>query len=157
MLNFGNKSVIFVSLFIAIALFYLSFYSGTPKEVEAYLFPRTITSIMFAVTIFLFYQNLENKFLERQRKAPSVFPLNLSKLYPVGISILLFIFFAEDLGFYFSTTILFMFISIFYSEEKLDISNLIKSSCVCSLFMALIYILFTVLLKVQVPGFFLFE
>ena len=157
MLNFGNKSVIFVSLFIAIALFYLSFYSGTPKEVEAYLFPRTITSIMFAVTIFLFYQNLENKFLERERKAPSVFPLNLSKLYPAGISILLFIFFAEDLGFYFSTTILFMFISIFYSEEKLDISNLIKSSCVCSLFMALIYILFTVLLKVQVPGFFLFE
>ena len=57
MLNFGNKSVIFVSLFIAIALFYLSFYSGTPKEVEAYLFPRTITSIMLAVTIFLFYQN----------------------------------------------------------------------------------------------------
>jgi hypothetical protein len=157
MINFGNKSVIFVSLLIAGLLFYLSFYSGTSKEIQAYLFPRTVSTIMLIVTVFLFYQNLENKFLERERKTPSVFPLNLFKLYPAGIGILLFMIFAEDLGFYFSTTILFMFITLFYSEDKLKLSNLVKSICVCSLFMGLIYVLFTILLKVQVPGFILFQ
>jgi hypothetical protein len=157
MINFGNKSVIFVSLLIAGLLFYLSFYSGTSKEIQAYLFPRTVSTIMLIVTVFLFYQNLENKFLERERKTPSVFPLNLFKLYPTGIGILLFMIFAEDLGFYFSTTILFMFITLFYSEDKLKLSNFVKSICVCSLFMGLIYVLFTILLKVQVPGFILFQ
>ena len=157
MINFGNKSVIFVSLLIAGLLFYLSFYSGTSKEIQAYLFPRTVSTIMLIVTVFLFYQNLENKFLERERKTPSVFPLNLFKLYPAGIGILLFMIFAEDLGFYFSTTILFMFIALFYSEDKLKLSNLVKSIFVCSLFMGLIYVLFTILLKVQVPGFILFQ
>ena len=157
MINFGNKSVIFVSLLIAGLLFYLSFYSGTSKEIQAYLFPRTVSTIMLIVTVFLFYQNLENKFLERERKTPSVFPLNLFKLYPAGIGILLFMIFAEDLGFYFSTTILFMFIALFYSEDKLKLSNLVKSIFVCSLFMGLIYVLFTILLKVQVPGFVLFQ
>lgn len=157
MINFGNKSVIFVSLLIAGLLFYLSFYSGTSKEIQAYLFPRTVSTIMLIVTVFLFYQNLENKFLERERKTPSVFSLNLFKLYPAGIGILLFMIFAEDLGFYFSTTILFMFIALFYSEDKLKLSNLVKSICVCSLFMGLIYVLFTILLKVQVPGFILFQ
>jgi len=68
MINFGNKSVIFVSLLIAGLLFYLSFYSGTSKEIQAYLFPRTVSTIMLIVTVFLFYQNLEINFLKEKER-----------------------------------------------------------------------------------------
>ena len=144
MIKINNLASVIFILFISIMLAYASF-SG--KQSEAYLFPKIITSVM----IILSSLSLVHYFFETKKIAE----INISKLSIYLISLILFIFFGEILGFYFLTIILFLTVCYFYSEHK-SFKIIIYNILITSLFMLFIYFLFSILLKVQVPRFFLF-
>jgi len=144
MIKINNLASVIFILLISIMLAYASF-SG--KQSEAYLFPKIITSVM----IILSSLSLVIYFFEKTKKTTEV---NISKLSIYLISLILFIFFGEILGFYFLTIILFLTVCYFYSEQK-NFKIIIYNILITSLFMLFIYLLFSILLKVQVPRFFL--
>ena len=137
-------SVIFI-LLLSTLLAYVSFSGGTP---EAYLFPKIITSVMMilsSLALVLYFFDKEENFAK----------VDIKKLSIYLISLILFISFGEFLGFYFLAILLFIIISYFYSERK-TIKTFIYNLLVTFLFMICTYFLFSILLKVQVPRFFIF-
>ena len=137
-------SVIFI-LLLSTLLAYVSFSGGTP---EAYLFPKIITSVMMilsSLALVLYFFDKGENFAK----------VDIKKLSIYLISLILFISFGEFLGFYFLAILLFIIISYFYSERK-TIKTFIYNLLVTFLFMICTYFLFSILLKVQVPRFFIF-
>ena len=137
-------SVIFI-LLLSTLLAYVSFNGRIP---EAYLFPKIITSVMMilsSLALVLYFFDKGENFAK----------VDIKKLSIYLISLILFISFGEFLGFYFLAILLFIIISYFYSERK-TIKTFIYNLLVTFLFMICTYFLFSILLKVQVPRFFIF-
>ena len=148
MLKINNLISLICILFISILLAYASFTGGSENSSEAYLFPKLITFVMIILSSFslIFY------FLN---KSFSVAEVDIKKLSIYLISLILFVFFGEIVGFYFFAILLFFINSYYYSEDK-NIKKLIQNMIVTFIFMLFIYFLFSIMLKVQVPRFFLF-
>ena len=148
MLKINNLISLICILFISILLAYASFTGGSENSSEAYLFPKLITFVMIILSSFslIFY------FLN---KSFSVAKVDIKKLSIYLISLILFVFFGEIVGFYFFAILLFFINSYYYSEDK-NIKKIIQNMIVTFIFMLFIYFLFSIMLKVQVPRFFLF-
>ena len=148
MLKINNLISLICILFISILLAYASFTGGSENSSEAYLFPKLITFVMIILSSFslIFY------FLN---KSFSVAEVDIKKLSIYLISLILFVFFGEIVGFYFFAVLLFFINSYYYSEDK-NIKKIIQNMIVTFIFMLFIYFLFSIMLKVQVPRFFLF-
>ena len=148
MLKINNLISLICILFISILLAYASFTGGSENSSEAYLFPKLITFVMIILSSFslIFY------FLN---KSFSVVEVDIKKLSIYLISLILFVFFGEIVGFYFFAILLFFINSYYYSEDK-NIKKIIQNMIVTFIFMLFIYFLFSIILKVQVPRFFLF-
>ena len=148
MLKINNLISLICILFISILLAYASFTGGSENSSEAYLFPKLITFVMTILSSFslIFY------FLN---KSFSVAEVDIKKLSIYLISLILFVFFGEIVGFYFFAILLFFINSYYYSEDK-NIKRIIQNMIVTFIFMLFIYFLFSIMLKVQVPRFFLF-
>ena len=148
MLKINNLISLICILFISILLAYASFTGGSENSSEAYLFPKLITFVMIILSSFslIFY------FLN---KSFSVAEVDIKKLSIYLISLILFVFFGEIVGFYFFAILLFFINCYYYSEDK-NIKKIIQNMIVTVIFMLFIYFLFSIMLKVQVPRFFLF-
>ena len=148
MLKINNLISLICILFISILLAFASFTGGSENSSEAYLFPKLITFVMIILSSFslIFY------FLN---KSFSVAEVDIKKLSIYLISLILFVFFGEIVGFYFFAILLFFINSYYYSEDK-NIKKIIQNMIVTFIFMLFIYFLFSIMLKVQVPRFFLF-
>ena len=144
MIEIKNLTTVIITLILSILLTFVSFTGGTS---EAYLFPKIITSTMIILSSLslLFY------FFEKNQKIAKI---DMIKLSVYLILIILFILFGEILGFYFSATLIFLIVCCYYSENKAT-KAIIYNLLVTVFFMLFIYCLFSVLLKVQVPRFFL--
>ena len=139
MIKINNLFTVIFVLIVSSLLGYASFSGSSP---EAYLFP--MISLSGLLLIFYFFDNKQ-----------TVKEINLSKLFIYLLLIIIFLFLGEILGFYFCTTLIFFSICHFYSQEKNNLKSLIYNVIISSCFMLSIYFLFSVLLKVQVPRFFL--
>ena len=146
MIKIKNLAIVIFVMILSILLAIASFGGGYP---EAYLFPRIITSIMLLLSVLL----LAFYFYEKNYQTETI---NISKLSPILILIILFIFSGEYLGFYFSTSIIFLTICYFYFPEKTNFKKLLFFLLVGACFMTTVYFVFSFFLKVQVPRFFLF-
>ena len=148
MLKINNLISLICILFISILLAYASFTGGSENSSEAYLFPKLITFVMIILSSFslIFY------FLN---KSFSVAEVDIKKLSIYLTSLILFVFFGEIVGFYFFAILLFFINCYYYSEDK-NIKKIIQNMIVTFIFMLFIYFLFSIMLKVQVPRFFLF-
>ena len=82
--------------------------------------------------------------------------INIAKLTPFFILIIIFILLGENLGFYLCASLMFLTICYFYYPEKKDVKKVLFFLLIGVVFMMAIYFLFTFLLKVQVPRFFLY-
>jgi len=98
MIEIKNLTIVIFVMILSILLAIASFGAGSP---EAYLFPRIITSIMLLLSLLL----LVFHFYEKNYQIETI---NISKLSPILILIIFFIFTGEYLGFYFSTSIIFL-------------------------------------------------
>lgn len=147
MLKINNLTSLISILIISITLGYVSFTGGTETTSEAYLFPKLITSVMIILSSFSLVFYLMNK-------NSSVANIDIKKLSVYLVSLILFIFLGETIGFYFLAILLFLINSYYYSENK-SLKNIIQNTIITIMFMTFIYILFSIMLKVQVPRFFL--
>lgn len=115
-------------------------------EPEAYLFPRLSSALMLMLTLV----NLIRIFMNRQPHTQTApLPLALLKTTaPALAAIIVFLTAAETLGFYIAATLLFAFIAWFYAPRR----SLPQTALFTFLFIAALYLLFSVLLKVQLPA-----
>ena len=88
-------------------------------------------------------------------KTLSVAEIDIKKLSVYLVSLIIFIFLGETIGFYLLAILLFFINSYYYSENK-NIKKIIQTIIITTIFMLFIYFLFSIMLKVQVPRFFLF-
>ena len=146
MINIKNIATVLVAISLSILLVVASFSGGNP---EAYLFPRIITSTMLALSLILLIQH----FYEKNHPIKKI---NIAKLAPFFTLIIIFILLGENLGFYLCASLMFLTICYFYYPEKKDMKKVLFFLLIGTAFMMAIYFLFTFLLKVQVPRFFLF-
>ena len=146
MINIKNIATVLVAISLSILLVVASFSGGNS---EAYLFPRIITSIMLVLSLILLIQH----FYEKNHPIKKI---NIAKLAPFFTLIIIFILLGENLGFYLCASLMFLTICYFYYPEKKDMKKILFFLLICALFMTAIYFLFTFLLKVQVPRFFLY-
>jgi len=146
MINIKNIVSVLVAISLSILLVVASFSGG---HSEAYLFPRIITSIMLFLSLLLLIQHFYGK--NHPKKT-----INIAKLAPFFILIIIFILLGENLGFYLCASLMFLTICYFYYPERKNMKKIIFFLLICALFMTAIYFLFTFLLKVQVPRFFLY-
>ena len=146
MINIKNIASVLVAISLSILLVVASFSGG---HSEAYLFPRIITSIMLFLSLLLLIQH----FYEKDHPIKKI---NIAKLAPFFILIIIFILLGENLGFYLCASLMFLTICYFYYPEKKDMKKVLFFLLIGAAFMMAIYFLFTFLLKVQVPRFFLY-
>jgi len=146
MINIKNIASVLVAISLSILLVVASFSGGHP---DAYFFPRIITSIMLFLSLLLLIQHFYGK-------NHPIKKINIAKLTPLFILIIIFILLGENLGFYLCASLMFLTISYFYYPEKKDMKKILFFLLISAVFMMAIYFLFTFLLKVQVPRFFLF-
>lgn len=146
MINIKNIASVLVAISLSILLVVASFSGGNP---EAYLFPRIITSTMLVLSLILLIQH----FYEKNHPIKKI---NIAKLAPFFTLIIIFILLGENLGFYLCASLMFLTICYFYYPEKKDMKKILFFLLIGAAFMMAIYFLFTFLLKVQVPRFFLF-
>ena len=146
MINIKNIVSVLVAISLSILLVVASFSGG---HSEAYLFPRIITSIMLVLSLLLLIQHFYGK--NHPKKT-----INIAKLAPFFILIIIFVLLGENLGFYLCASLMFLTICYFYYPEKKDMKKFLFFLLIGAAFMMAIYFLFTFLLKVQVPRFFLF-
>ena len=146
MINIKNIASVLVAISLSILLAVASFSGGNS---EAYLFPRIITSIMLVLSLLLLIQH----FYEKNHPIKKI---NIAKLTPFFILIIIFVLLGENLGFYLCASLMFLTICYFYYPEKKDMKKILFFLLIGAAFMMAIYFLFTFLLKVQVPRFFLF-
>ena len=146
MINIKNIVSVLVAISLSILLVVASFSGG---HSEAYLFPRIITSIMLVLSVLLLIQHFYGK-------NHPIKTINIAKLAPFFILIIIFILLGENLGFYLCASLMFLTICYFYYPEKKDMKKILFFLLIGAAFMMAIYFLFTFLLKVQVPRFFLY-
>ena len=146
MINIKNIASVLVAISLSILLVVASFSGGHP---DAYFFPRIITSIMLFLSLLLLIQHFYGK-------NHPIKKINITKLTPFFILIIIFILLGENLGFYLCASLMFLTISYFYYPEKKDMKKILFFLLIGAIFMMAIYFLFTFLLKVQVPRFFLY-
>jgi len=146
MINIKNIASVLVAISLSILLVVASFSGGHP---DAYFFPRIITSIMLFLSLLLLIQHFYGK-------NHPIKKINIAKLTPFFILIIIFILLGENLGFYLCASLMFLTICYFYYPEKKDMKKILFFLIIGVAFMMAIYFLFTFLLKVQVPRFFLF-
>jgi|TARA_B100001287_G_scaffold104035_1_gene87490 hypothetical protein len=147
MLKINNLTSLIFILIISITLGYVSFTGGTETTSEAYLFPKLITFVMIILSSFSLFFYFMNK-------TSSVANIDIKKLSVYLFSLILFIFLGEIIGFYFLAILLFLINSYYYSEIK-NLKIIIQNMIITIVFMIFIYVLFSIMLKVQVPRFFL--
>ena len=146
MINIKNIASVLVAISLSILLVVASFSGG---HTEAYFFPRIITSIMLFLSLLLLIQHFYGK-------NHPIKKINITKLTPFFILIIIFILLGENLGFYLCASLMFLTICYFYYPEKKDVKKVLFFLLIGAAFMIAIYFLFTFLLKVQVPRFFLY-
>ena len=146
MINIKNIASVLVAISLSILLVVASFSGGHP---DAYFFPRIITSIMLFLSLLLLIQHFYGK-------NHPIKKINIAKLTPFFILIIIFILLGENLGFYLCASLMFLTICYFYYPEKKDVKKALFFLLIGAAFMIAIYFLFTFLLKVQVPRFFLY-
>lgn len=133
-------------LLLSLAVAYLSF---TREPAAAFLFPRLISVFMLALASWNFVRAVRGQ----SRVGSGVSREVLINIAPGLLVTLVYVFWAAKfLGFYLASFItLFLLFSLYDPESHKSLRVWIKRLLVTTAFMAIIYALFSLLLKVQTP------
>ncbi len=140
-----------VVLLVAAIVTYISF---TQEPADAFLFPRLISIFFVGLAAWNFVRAISGV----AKVGVGLDITEFKNILPGLLVMLVFVFFAaKGIGFYLSSTIAFMIIFTLYdpaplSDGKAWGKRLIVTAC----FMAVMYCLFALLLKVQTPSGILF-
>lgn len=130
---------------LAVALYALAVY---PENQEAYLFPQLVTVVMCVIGVCLLVTGWRKR-AQQPESGPTV---EWRKLTPILIVLLLFILGAEAVGFYASSFLMFAAIGVLYSPKTTSIVAAKRCLPVSVGFIAVLYAVFAILLRVQMPA-----
>jgi len=133
-------------LMLAVTVTWLSY---TREPSAAFLFPRLISSVMIVLAIW----NFIRAFLGLAKVGDGIDAQTILRIFPgVVVMIALVYFAAKMLGFYVASFLAFLCVySLYDPASHISLRSWIKRILVTTVFMAVIYALFTLLLKVQTP------
>ena len=133
-------------LLLAVTVAWLSF---TREPADAFLFPRLIASVMLILALWNFIRAVTGL----AKVGEGVTVTILARIAPGLLITLVYIFYAaKAFGFYAASTVAFFCLfSIYDSASHKSASVWLKRVAITIAFMAVIYCLFTLLLKVQTP------
>jgi len=133
-------------LLLASTVTWLS-YTGEP--VDAFLFPRLISIVMLVLAAW----NFGRCVLGLSKVGSGVSLTTIKRIWPGLLVSLVFVFYAaKALGFYTASFVAFLTLfSLYDPASHTQLSSWFKRIVVTVGFMAVIYVLFTVLLRVQTP------
>ena len=129
---------------------WISFVSFNVEDPTPYLFPRLVSVALVALSVMALVRSLQGK-----EKSGKGITRGVIKNIAAGIAVmLLFVFFAaEFLGFYIASALAFVTIVTLYDPAPhTEVRTWVKRLGAMIGFLAVMYGLFTVLLKVQIPG-----
>lgn len=138
-----NMTVI-VTLFITLILAFLSF---SPSG-SGYLFPQMIAAAMVFIAVLM----AALTFLPKQPiTTVDEEPIPWGIIFPTLLILIGFLVVVEWLGFFATSFIAFYSIVLIYTPERLKRRQFIKSAAISFAFMAVLYLIFVLLLNVQIP------
>ncbi|HMA68017.1 MAG TPA: tripartite tricarboxylate transporter TctB family protein [Desulfosalsimonadaceae bacterium] len=132
-----------IILLIFSCIIYITSLSFSP---QAAVFPKALAIILGALSVIYILQVIRKK----------VKPQNLEN-YPIGrvvfflIALVAYFYFLRILGFYTTSGLYFLFATLILCGNNLTKKNIVISVASGIGFIGLLYFLFTVLLKVQIP------
>lgn len=130
----------FFALLFALLTVYASFSAGEP---EAYVFPRLVSVLMLIFCGLNFvYRVMANFAGEPKLTLPLI-----NKIAPGVAVIVAYLLLAEDVGFYLSAALAFFALSFLYGKKR----RLLSAAAVTVMVIAVLYLMFSIALKVQVP------
>lgn len=109
----------------------------------AYAFPQLVSALM----LIFCGANLVRRALAGFAGEPVLTMQLIRKIAPGGAVIVVYVLFAQDVGFYLSAILAFFALSFLYSDHRRLSSIAIAAGAV----VAVLYLMFSVVLKVQVP------
>ncbi len=135
-----------IILVLAATVAYLSF---TREPADAFLFPRFISSVMLLLAVW----NFIRAFLGMARIGDGLSAPVVRNILPGVVIMSVFaLFAAKYLGFYLASWFAFLSVySLYDPASHLNVKTWARRVFVTTAFMAVIYCLFTLLLKVQTP------
>jgi len=135
-----------IVLLLALIVTWLSY---TREPADAFLFPRLISSVMVLLAIW----NVIRAAAGLARVGEGLSGKTLSNIAPgVGVMLLLVYVGAKALGFYVASFLAYLCVySMYDPASHRDVKSWLRRLWVTALFMAVIYVLFSLLLKVQTP------
>ncbi len=130
-------------LVIAVLLFLAGFLS---KNTEAFLFPNTVAAVMVVLAIFTIVNQLKTSLQEKTAK-----PIPWLSILPALIIFIIYLATLEIIGFYLGSFLAFVIIATSYHPDGINPKTTGKVMLIGLLFMAALYCLFSLLLRVQLP------
>lgn len=149
---------------LALALILLLLGSNVEYGEEAYFFPNLLAYFLLGFAILLLISDADllswlkesADFLWRWMFGivgegnPSRWP-DLIRLIPMFLIIIGYLYFADIVGLYATSFLAFLLIIVVYTPHRPRSGTLLKSVVISGLFMAAIYLIFSVLLQLQTP------
>ncbi|WP_435138576.1 tripartite tricarboxylate transporter TctB family protein [Pseudopelagicola sp. nBUS_19] len=135
--------------FVAAVGVWVAFVSFTQQPSEAFLFPRLISSVFVVLAIWTFAKAC----CGWTKVGHGIAIRQFTNLFPGLAVTLVYIFFAaKGLGFYTSTSIaFFILLSLYDPASHWEVKTWVKRIVITTAFMAVMYALFAILLKVYTP------
>lgn len=128
---------------------WITFVSYTAEPAGAFLFPRIISTVFVALALWTFAKAL----LRRSKVGNGLSAEAMKNILPGLFLALVFVFWAaETLGFYTASTITFFLLVSLYDPAPLgEVKSWVKRIIITGGFLAVMYGLFAMLLKVFTP------
>lgn len=135
-----------VVLIIAISVAWLSY---TREPASAFLFPRLISIVFLALSCW----NFSRAVLGMARVGGGLDVTSAMHITPGLVVMLVYVFWlAKFLGFYVASSLtFFILLTLYDSGNRRELSNWTKRVLITAFFMAIMYGLFALVLKVQLP------
>lgn len=135
-----------VVLIVAISVTWLSY---TREPASAFLFPRLISIVFLALSVW----NFTRAVMGLAKVGGGIDFMGAMHILPGLVVMLIYVFWlAKFLGFYLASSLtFFILLTLYDSGNRREISNWTKRAMITVFFMAIMYGLFALVLKVQLP------
>lgn len=133
------------SLLLSLGLYAAAYFV---QNREAYLFPRLLAIGMSLIAAAMLIAGWAS---DKASEKSSVETVPWSRLWPALAIFVLYLFVAEEVGFYASSFATFLALAAVYAPDRASLPGSVKRVLISLLFMGALYSLFALLLRVQMP------
>ena len=143
-----SKLMVPVGMLACAIILCIAGFSGSNQE--AFLFPNVVSVIMVIIAGFAVFNSRNTSQKEKSNPVPWML------IMPAVVIFIAYLALAETVGFYICSFVAFVTLVSIYMPESLNLKRFVRIFITGLIFMAGLYCLFSLLLKVQVPRGFLF-